>query len=287
MPLHMLAAFCLQHHFSIKSSFIRFWSTKALVNCHLKPVLRFPSPYSYAEVRAEKRRELGIEESQPEMTVEKVTLSQEDLWNAYCTELIRHHTFTAIPGFGLRVPAQHLQPEGGSGPLQPQSDTFGVISQLTQILSHRCVRPHLWVCRRVRKPRLRFSTAVHRASLSLPASQMKIQGDRSTPGRQSVSAVEMTSQRRSSISSQVGQRKLSHRSSSLKCSSFFLFILSSAVNELPKHRPEYGTHHDYPTAAAATGATASSEQRPSKTRIWLLTRKFKREKMECFLMALG
>lgn len=38
----------------------------------------------------------------------------------------------------------------------------------------------------------------------LSASQMKLQGDRSTPGRQSVSAVEMTSQRRSSISSQVG-----------------------------------------------------------------------------------
>lgn len=52
---------------------------KALINCHLKPVLRCPSPYSYAEVRAEKRRELGIEESQPEMTVEKVRLSQEDL----------------------------------------------------------------------------------------------------------------------------------------------------------------------------------------------------------------
>lgn len=215
MPLHMLTAFCLQHHFSIKSSFIRFWSTKALINCHLKPLLRFPSPYSYAEVRAEKRRELGIEESQPEMTVEKVRLSQEDLWNAYCTELIRHHTFTAIPGFGLRVSAQHLQPEGGSGPLQPQSDTFGVISQLTQILSHRGVRPQLWVSSWVRKPRLRFSMAVHRVSLSFPASQMKIQGDRSTPGRQSVSAVEMTSQRRSSISSQVGLHKFSHGKTAL------------------------------------------------------------------------
>lgn len=40
---------------------------------------------------------------------------------------------------------------------------------------------------------------------SLSASQMKLQGDRSTPGRQSVSAVEMTSQRRSSISSQVSE----------------------------------------------------------------------------------
>lgn len=46
----------------------------------------------------------------------------------------------------------------------------------------------------------------------LSASQMKLQGDRSTPGRQSVSAVDMTPQRRSSISSQVslGLRKTSN-----------------------------------------------------------------------------
>lgn len=39
------------------------------------------SPHSYAEVRAEQRRELGIEESQPEMTAEKVRLSQDAMWN--------------------------------------------------------------------------------------------------------------------------------------------------------------------------------------------------------------
>lgn len=43
----------------------------------------------------------------------------------------------------------------------------------------------------------------HHVYICPSASQMKLQGDRSTPGRQSVSAVEMTSQRRSSISSQV------------------------------------------------------------------------------------
>lgn len=106
-------------------------------------MLCHPPPYSYAEVRAEHRRELGIEESQPDMTAEKVRLFQEDLWNLSCSELICPHTITAIPGFRLRVPAQHLQPEGGSRPLQPQSDTFSVISQLTQILSYCGVRPHL------------------------------------------------------------------------------------------------------------------------------------------------
>lgn len=106
-------------------------------------MLRRPSPYSYAEVRAEQRRELGIEESQPEMTAEKVRVFHEDLWNLCCVALICPHTITAIPGFKLRVPGQHLQPKGGSRPLQPQSDTFGLISQLTQILSHCSVRPHL------------------------------------------------------------------------------------------------------------------------------------------------
>lgn len=36
--------------------------------------------YSYAEVRAEQRRELGIEESQPEIIVDKVRLLSE-LWD--------------------------------------------------------------------------------------------------------------------------------------------------------------------------------------------------------------
>lgn len=50
-----------------------------------------------------------------------------------------------------------------------------------------------------------FLLSEHRVNIFPSASQMKLQGDRSTPGRQSVSAVEMTSQRRSSISSQVSQ----------------------------------------------------------------------------------
>lgn len=50
---------------------------------------------------------------------------------------------------------------------------------------------------------IRWTKSEHHVHVSLSASQMKLQGDRSTPGRQSVSAVEMTSQRRSSVSSQV------------------------------------------------------------------------------------
>lgn len=35
--------------------------------------------FSYAEVRAEQRRELGIEESQPEITADKASLSSNPL----------------------------------------------------------------------------------------------------------------------------------------------------------------------------------------------------------------
>lgn len=233
-------------------------------------MLRCPSPYSYAEVRAEKRRELGIEESQPEMTVEKVRLSQEEI----CEIRIVRSSHVIIP-------SQQSQDSGSESQLNTSSlkevlDRFNhsrtpsASSRSSRKSSHTAVSDP--ACESADE---RGSHGVALACLFTaflcpsPASQMKIQGDRSTPGRQSVSAVEMTSQRRSSISSQVGRRKLSHSNSSLKCSSFFSFILPSAVNELPKHRPEYGTHHDRPTAAAAAaaGATASSEQRPSKTHI--------------------
>ncbi|XP_011612852.1 circadian locomoter output cycles protein kaput isoform X2 [Takifugu rubripes] len=108
---------------------------------------------SYAEVRAEQRRELGIEESQPEMTAEKQS-----------------------------------QDSGSESQLNTSS--------LKEVLDR---------FNRSRTPSAssRSSRKSSHTAVSDPtSSQMKIQGDRSTPGRQSVSAVEMTSQRRSSISSQ-------------------------------------------------------------------------------------
>ncbi|XP_068581434.1 circadian locomoter output cycles protein kaput isoform X2 [Cebidichthys violaceus] len=109
---------------------------------------------SYAEVRAEQRRELGIEESQPEITADK------------------------------------------------QSQDSGSESQLnTSSLKEALERFN-----RSRTPSASSRSSrksSHTAASDPASSQMKLQVDsRSTPGRQSVSAVEMTSQRRSSISSQ-------------------------------------------------------------------------------------
>uniref|UniRef100_A0A1A8JXH3 Circadian locomoter output cycles protein kaput n=1 Tax=Nothobranchius kuhntae TaxID=321403 RepID=A0A1A8JXH3_NOTKU len=108
---------------------------------------------SYAEVRAEQRRELGIQESPPEITVDK------------------------------------------------QSQGSGSESQLNA----SSLKEALERFNRSRTPSAssRSSRKSSHTAVSDPASsQMKIQGDRSTPGRQSISAVEMTSQRRSSVSSQ-------------------------------------------------------------------------------------
>uniref|UniRef100_H3DJV6 Circadian locomoter output cycles protein kaput n=1 Tax=Tetraodon nigroviridis TaxID=99883 RepID=H3DJV6_TETNG len=108
---------------------------------------------SYAEVRAEQRRELGIEESQPEMTAEKQS-----------------------------------QDSGSESQLNTSS-----LKEVLDRFNHS----------RTPSASSRSSRKSSRTAVSDPtSSQMKIQGDRSTPGRQSVSAVEMTSQRRSSISSQ-------------------------------------------------------------------------------------
>ncbi|XP_047231145.1 circadian locomoter output cycles protein kaput isoform X2 [Girardinichthys multiradiatus] len=107
---------------------------------------------SYAEVRAEQRRELGIEDSPPEITAEKShdSGSESQLNASSLKEALERFNHSRTPSASSRSSRKS---------------------------------PH---------------TAV-----SDPASsQIRIQGDRSTPGRQSVSAVEMTSQRRSSVSSQ-------------------------------------------------------------------------------------
>ncbi|XP_068600036.1 circadian locomoter output cycles protein kaput [Brachionichthys hirsutus] len=108
---------------------------------------------SYAEVRAEQRRELGIEEMQPEVTADK------------------------------------SQDSGSESQLNTSS-----LKDALERFSHS----------RTPSASSRSSRKSSHTAVSDPASsQMKLQGDRSTPGRQSASAVEMTSQRRSSISSQL------------------------------------------------------------------------------------
>uniref|UniRef100_A0A3Q1FKY6 Circadian locomoter output cycles protein kaput n=1 Tax=Acanthochromis polyacanthus TaxID=80966 RepID=A0A3Q1FKY6_9TELE len=108
---------------------------------------------SYAEVRAEQRRELGIEESPPEMP-DKSQDSGSELNPPSLKEVLGHFDHSRTPSASSRSSRK----------------------------------------------------SSHTAVSDPASSQMKLQGDRSTPGRQSVSAVEMTSQRRSSISSQVSER---------------------------------------------------------------------------------
>uniref|UniRef100_A0A8C4GRJ6 Circadian locomoter output cycles protein kaput n=1 Tax=Dicentrarchus labrax TaxID=13489 RepID=A0A8C4GRJ6_DICLA len=110
---------------------------------------------SYAEVRAEQRRELGIEESQPEITADK------------------------------------CQDSGSESQLNTSS-----LKEALERFNHS----------RTPSASSRSSRKSSHTAVSDPASsQMKLQADRSTPGRQSVSAMEVTSQRRSSISSQVSE----------------------------------------------------------------------------------
>uniref|UniRef100_A0A3P9Q6F3 Circadian locomoter output cycles protein kaput n=1 Tax=Poecilia reticulata TaxID=8081 RepID=A0A3P9Q6F3_POERE len=118
---------------------------------------------SYAEVRAEQRRELGIEDSPPEVTADKSQDSGSE------SQLNASSLKEALERFN-------------------RSRTPSASSRSSRKSSHTAV--------------------------SDPASsQMKMQGDRSTPGRQSVSAVEMTSQRRSSVSSQVSRKDSQHSGS--------------------------------------------------------------------------
>lgn len=108
---------------------------------------------SYAEVRAEQRRELGIEEALPEITADKQSQDSGS--------------------------ESHIN----TSSLKEALDPFD--PSRTPSASSRSSRKSSY-------------TAVSDPN----SSQMKAQGDRGTPGRQSVSAVDMTSQRRSSISSQ-------------------------------------------------------------------------------------
>ncbi|XP_027883040.1 circadian locomoter output cycles protein kaput isoform X4 [Xiphophorus couchianus] len=107
---------------------------------------------SYAEVRAEQRRELGIEDCPPEVAADKSqdSGSESQLNASSLKEALERFNHSRTPSASSRS-------------------------------SHK---------------------SSHTAVSDPASSQMKMQGDRSTPGRQSVSAVEMTSQRRSSVSSQ-------------------------------------------------------------------------------------
>ncbi|CAG5862355.1 unnamed protein product [Menidia menidia] len=108
---------------------------------------------SYSEVRAEHRRELGIEESQPELAVDKQSHD-----SGSESQLNTSSLKEALERFN-------------------HSRTTSVSSRSSRKSSHTAV--------------------------SDPASmQMKLHGDRSTPCRQSTSALDMTPQRRSSVSSQ-------------------------------------------------------------------------------------
>ncbi|KAL7871988.1 hypothetical protein SRHO_G00069710 [Serrasalmus rhombeus] len=106
---------------------------------------------SYAEVRAEQRRELGIEESPPEITADKSQDSGSELNTSSLKEALERFDHSRTPSASSRS--------------SRKSSSHTAVSDPT-------------------------------------STQTKLQTDRSTPPRQSVSTIEMTSQRRPSISSQ-------------------------------------------------------------------------------------
>nr|ADL62686.1 clock 1a [Garra andruzzii] len=108
---------------------------------------------SYAEVRAEQRRELGIEESAPEISADKSQDSGSE------SQLNTSSLKEALERF------DHSRTPSASSRSSRKSSSHTAVSDPT-------------------------------------STQTKLQTDHSTPPRQSVSAIEMTSQRRSSISSQ-------------------------------------------------------------------------------------
>uniref|UniRef100_A0AAR2KAE1 Circadian locomoter output cycles protein kaput n=1 Tax=Pygocentrus nattereri TaxID=42514 RepID=A0AAR2KAE1_PYGNA len=107
---------------------------------------------SYAEVRAEQRRELGIEESPPEITADKSQDSGSELNTSSLKEALERFDHSRTPSASSRS--------------SRKSSSHTAVSDPT-------------------------------------STQTKLQTERSTPPRQSVSTIEMTSQRRPSISSQV------------------------------------------------------------------------------------
>ncbi|XP_016115939.1 circadian locomoter output cycles protein kaput-like, partial [Sinocyclocheilus grahami] len=108
---------------------------------------------SYAEVRAEQRRELGIEESPPEISADKSQDSGSE------SQLNTSSLKEALERF------DHSRTPSASSRSSRKSSSHTAVSDPT-------------------------------------STQTKLQTDHSTPPRQLVSAIEMTSQRRSSISSQ-------------------------------------------------------------------------------------
>ncbi|XP_017543591.1 circadian locomoter output cycles protein kaput [Pygocentrus nattereri] len=106
---------------------------------------------SYAEVRAEQRRELGIEESPPEITADKSQDSGSELNTSSLKEALERFDHSRTPSASSRS--------------SRKSSSHTAVSDPT-------------------------------------STQTKLQTERSTPPRQSVSTIEMTSQRRPSISSQ-------------------------------------------------------------------------------------
>ncbi|KPP60980.1 hypothetical protein Z043_120973 [Scleropages formosus] len=141
---------------------------------------------SYAEVRAERRRELGIEESPPEMVPDKSqdSGSESQLNTSSLKEALERFDRSRTPSASSRS--------------SRKSSSHTALSDPACKLLPSCALAH---------PSFAAPSLLCGRSISVliysPATQTKLQTDRSTPPRQSV-AMEMTSQRRSSISSQVG-----------------------------------------------------------------------------------
>lgn len=185
-----------------------FWSTKAIIIHHVKwvcnsfPVfsLQLCRGESRATQRARYRRIPTWDDGREGETVPGCWGESVFYWSSH-----------------VLVPSQQSQDSGSESQLNTSSlkevlDRFN--HSRTPSASSRSSRKssHTAVSDPTCKSTQQVSTnTIIQLNMFVPfvfsASQMKIQGDRSTPGRQSVSAVEMTSQRRSSISSQVSQQQ--------------------------------------------------------------------------------
>uniref|UniRef100_A0AAY4DD22 Circadian locomoter output cycles protein kaput-like n=1 Tax=Denticeps clupeoides TaxID=299321 RepID=A0AAY4DD22_9TELE len=140
---------------------------------------------SYAEVRAEQRRELGIEESPPEISTDKQnqdSSSESQLNTSSLKEVLERFSHSRTPSASSRS--------------SRKSSSHTAISDPT-------------------------------------STQTKLQTDRSTPPRQSVSAMEMTPQRRSSVSSQ----------NTMSCQSAGQTIATSVVSQQLQPQQQLQSFH--------------------------------------------